>query len=271
MATEKPDNSQGTTTIAKADDYERARIGKLIVLFAIATIGLLGLAAFWATYLMSQKETSDNATKEVFTQIKDILAILLPVLGTWVGTVLAFYFSKENFLAASQQASSLVRQLTPDQKLEAIPVEQVMHLIASPQVIKLTLNKKEEDINLKTDILDTLLPEGSKNRLPCIDPEGRIKYILHRSLIEGFISKQALSGNSNLAVLTLKDLLASDQVQHIATAFGTVGQTAKLNAVKALMDGNPLCSDVFVTVDGTKNGKAVGWITNVIVIENSKV
>lgn len=146
-----------------------------------------------------------------------------------------------------------------------------MLLMTSPQTVKLTLNKKEEEIKLKADILDVLLPEGAKNRLPCVDPEGKIKYIIHRSIIEGFISKQAFSGGTNLVDVTLKDLLASDQIQRIATAFGTVGQTAKLNAVKALMDGNPECSDVFVTVDGTKNGKAVGWITNVILAENSKV
>jgi hypothetical protein len=268
MTTEPTGNEQEITRIARSDDSLRIKIGQWIVLFALGTIGLLGLAAFGTIALISKSGTHNN---ESFNQVKDILGLLLPVLGTWVGTVLAFYFSKENFVAAAQQTSNLVRQLTPEQKLEVIPVEQVMLLIASPQTLKLTLSKKEEEIKLKTDILDTLLPEGSKNRLPCIDPEGKIRYILHRSLIEGFISKQALSGGSNLADLTLKDLLASDQILGIATAFGTVGQTAKLNAVKALMDGNSLCSDVFVTVDGTKNGKAIGWITNVIVAENSKI
>ncbi|ARO88259.1 hypothetical protein EBAPG3_010970 [Nitrosospira lacus] len=263
MTTETPDNDQENER-TRADANERAKIGKNIVYFALSVIGILGFVSILAASFGTAGEKS-------FTQVKDILGILLPVLGTWVGTVLAFYFSKENFIAAAQQTSNLVRQLTPDQKLQAIPVEEAMISITAPTTVKLTLNKKEEEIKLKADILDALLPEGGKNRLPCVDPEGKIKYVIHRSIIEGYISKQAFSGSVNLADLTLKDMLAVNQIQRIATAFGAVGQNAKLNAVKTLMDGNPECSDVFVTVDGTKNGNAVGWITNIILTEKCKV
>lgn len=264
MTTEAPDNDQENARTTRADTNERAKIGRNIVYFALSVIGILGLTSILAA-------SFGNAGEKSFEQVKDILGILLPVLGTWVGTVLAFYFSRENFIAAAQQTSNLVRQLTPDQKLQAIAVEEAMISITAPTTVKLTLNKKEEEIKLKADILDTLLPEGGKNRLPCVDPEGKIKYVIHRSIIEGYISKQAFSGSANLADLTLKDMLAVNQIQRIATAFGAVGQNAKLNAVKTLMDGNPECSDVFVTMDGTKSGTAVGWITNIILTEKCKV
>lgn len=264
MTTEAPDNDQENARTTRADTNERAKIGRNIVYFALSVIGILGLTSILAA-------SFGKAGDKSFEQVKDILGILLPVLGTWVGTVLAFYFSRENFIAAAQQTSNLVRQLTPDQKLQAISVEEAMISITAPTTVKLTLNKKEEEIKLKTDILDALLPEGGKNRLPCVDPEGKIKYVIHRSIIEGYISKQAFSGNANLADLTLKDMLAVSQIQRIATAFGAVGQNAKLNAVKTLMDGSPECSDVFVTTDGTKSGTAVGWITNIILTEKCKV
>ena len=56
-----------------------------------------------------------------------------------------------------------------------------------------------------------------------------------------------------------------------ATAFGAVNKTAKLITVKNQIDGSPDCSYVFVTEDGTKNSQAIGWITNVIVAEKSKL
>ena len=106
MTTESTSNDQESTRIARADDYERAKIGRRIVYFALTVLGLLGLAAIGA---------ASFSKNESFGQVKDILGMLLPVLGTWVGTVLAFYFSKENFIAAAQQTSNLVRQLTPEQ------------------------------------------------------------------------------------------------------------------------------------------------------------
>lgn len=190
MADETPKSGQENAGAA-ANTNTRDKIGEKIVYFALSVVGILGVVAIIAASFAPAGSGS-------FVQIKDIFGMLLPVLGTWVGTVLAFYFSKENFIAAAQQTSDLVRQLTPDQKLQAIPVDQVMISMDSPQTVKLILNKPEDGIKLKVDILDVLLPEGAKNRLPCVDPDGKIKYIVHRSIIEGFISRQALLGMPTL-------------------------------------------------------------------------
>jgi len=40
--------------------------------------------------------------------------VIIPLLATWIGTVLAFYFGRENFEAASKQYKSIINQLTPD-------------------------------------------------------------------------------------------------------------------------------------------------------------
>lgn len=66
-------------------------------------------------------------------------------------------------------------------------------------------------------------------------------------------------------------MISANNYGQVAAAFGTVGKTSKLIAVKQQIDRNRYCSDVFVTEDGTKNSKAVGWITNVIVAEKAKL
>ena len=68
-----------------------------------------------------------------------------------------------------------------------------------------------------------------------------------------------------------KYLIGSNQYKQISTDFGVVGKNAKFNAVKLLIDSNLNWSDVIVTEDGTKNSKALGWITNIILTEKSKV
>jgi hypothetical protein len=269
------DETDPAVSQAEKEVDARAKIGRRVVYFALGVIGILGVAAM---YVALNVPTGENAagSKQRFDFVKDIMTILLPVLGTWVGTVLAFYFSKENFVAAAQQTSNLVRQLTPDQKLQAISVVDVMISMTDAAATKFILSGQEEAVKLKADILDPLFTALGRNRLPIVDKDGIVKYVVHRSMIDKFIAeraldKEAVSGELKPADLTLKHLFASDLYRQIATAFGTVSRDAKLNAVKAVIDGNPDCSDVFVTVDGTKNSKALGWITNVILAEKSKV
>jgi hypothetical protein len=251
------DNEQNSDT--------RTVIGKHIIYFSLTVIGILGLAAILVAGFTDTGEIEKRATL-----VKDILTSLLPVLGTWVGTVLAFYFSKDNFIAAAQQTSNLVHQLTSDQKLQTIPVVEAMILMTDQNTTKIILDKPEDQVNLTTELLGTFNSSG-RNRLPLVDTNGTPKYVIHRSIIDQFISEKALAGGADPKKLTLKDLFQEPRYKEISIAFGTVNQEAKLNAVKALMDGSPNCSDVFVTEDGSKNSKALGWITNVILAEKSKV
>jgi hypothetical protein len=269
MAMETSVNNQKNASALREDADARAKIGRRVVYFSLSVIGLLGLAAIAvAIYAPANEEIAKS--KQRFDLVKDILTALLPVLGTWVGTVLAFYFSKDNFDAAAKQTADLARQLTPDQKLQETPVVEAMLSLTDPGTTKLIMLKPEDKILLKTDILEPLLT--LRNRLPLIGDDGKVKYVIHRSLIDKFIAEQALSGNTaKPAELTLKDLFDSDHYKKISTAFGVVARNAKLNAVKTLMDANEDCSDVFVTEDGTQNSQAIGWITNVILAEKSKV
>lgn len=206
-----------------------------------------------------------------FTYVKDVLTIVLPLIGTWVGTVLAFYFSRENFVAAARQTADLVRQLTPEQRLHGIPVTEAMLDMSASTTTKLVLPTAEdaEKIKLKTDVVDAILEKQNRNRLPIVDSTGKVLFVVHRSFIDKFLVKHVEDGGTSLAGATLKDLLAEADLKTIFQSFAAVGKDAKLIAVKLAMDGNPNCSDAFVTEDGTKGSKALGWITNVIVQEKS--
>ena len=126
-----------------------------------------------------------------------------------------------------------------------------------------------EKSKLKTDLVDALLEKQNRNRLPVVDSAGRVLFVIHRSFIDKFLVMRAEVGGTSLADATLKDLLAQEELKTSFQSFATVGTDAKLIAVKQVMDANPSCSDAFVTEDGTKGSKALGWITNVIVQENS--
>lgn len=256
-----------TNTLSDAEIIARSRIGRHVTYFALTLTALLGATAILVAVLV--KDSAD--LKERFTYVKDVLTIILPLIGTWVGTILAFYFSRENFAAAAQHTANLVRQLTPEQKLQSIAVTEVMLDMSASTTKTLSLKTPGDaaTFKLKADIVDALLEKNNRNRLPIVDATGKVLYVIHRSFIDKFLVQYAAGAGVQLANATLQDLLADTNLKAVFQSFVVVGKEAKLIAVKQAMDGNPDCSDAFITEDGTKGSKAVGWITNVIVQEKS--
>jgi hypothetical protein len=122
---------------------------------------------------------------------------------------------------------------------------------------------------LKADLLGSTVDQTKKNRILILDAAGVVKYVVHRSTVDKFITEQAFSGKP-VADLNLENLLLEPEYEAMISSFGTVGREARLNTVKAVVDGNPKCIDVVVTEDGSKNTRAIGWITNIMVAEKSR-
>ena len=73
-------------------DGMRGRLGFLVVKWT--SIALAVLAAFVIAGAIWVKEYFKATTQLLFSS-------LLPLFGSWVGTVLAYYFSKDNYEAAA--------------------------------------------------------------------------------------------------------------------------------------------------------------------------
>lgn len=248
----KPD----VTKESKPDAIKEDRtydLAKLFIWFVFAILAVLVIGSMAVIY--------KNPTKIIaFQHTKDLLGILLPVLGTWAGTILAFYFTKENFAAASKSSIDLQKALNPVQeKLTSIKATDTM--IDISEATKFTLPESAGETKLK----ELLKEFDGKERLPMLDDQGRVKYVAHRSLIDRFIVKHL----GDDAEHTLGVLVKESEM--VLTGFGVLSKTATLAEAKALMDNNKDCLDVFVTEDGTKTGKAIGWVTNVIVQEQAQL
>jgi hypothetical protein len=261
-----PQSEQPKDKTAEAKEPQW-NLAKWIIIFSFAVVGVLGVASIVAIVIGSRGVPKATPFKDV----EDVLSMLLPVIGAWVGTVLAYYFSKENFESAAQNTKELVG-LRSDEKLRSIAARDAM--IPIDKATKLVLEMAENQVKLKADIIDRLLSKpGSeeRNRLPIVDPQGRPKYIAHRSTIDKFIVR-AVSVGKMLPDLTLQDLLDDPVFKEVLVkGFNTLRETSSLADAKALIDRVPICLDVFVTEDGTPTTKVLGWLTNVIILERSRV
>lgn len=236
------------------DDVPREDIGRNVIRWALRAITAIAVVAL----LVAALEPTNRAQN-----VKDILALLLPVIGAWVGTVLAFYFGRENYVAAAQNSEKLLA-LTLEQKLESSKASEAMRPIA-----KIVALRADDDtqVKLKDDMLDKM--SDSKSRLPVLGSNDVARYIVHRSMIDRFIADRAMKGDP-IAGLTLADLVGDADIKAMVTSFAVIAPDDKLTLAKHKIDADPRCLDVFVTEGGNRAKPVMGWITNNAMLELSK-
>jgi hypothetical protein len=265
-------------------------LGKLFNLFsdftnilAYLVIVLAFSGIFWLAHAVL------SAGKENLETAKNIFAAVLALFGTWVGAVLAHYFQKESLAAANQSITDLAKTVSNAGKLASLPVKDFM--IGPGKIVTLPPDlqgKQNSDIQLK-DISDHL-KKVKRDRIPLFDGNqgsGVVKNIVHLSNIEKYLADKAINppaadaastAATNIAALTLADLLKEFQQPLTFKNFSFVKESATLADAKAAMDtmtstpGTPgNCYDIFVTATGSPSETVVGWITNDIINENAKV
>jgi len=228
-----------------------ARIVVWCSLFFI-TLASCGIIVLVWTSLATDMKGDDK-----FEASKGILVIVLPVVSTWIGTILAFYYGRDAFKTAAEQA-----RLNLGEKLStpALAVAILAGDIKSFEV-------KDHDEALATTLakLRTAL-DGIKPyfRLPLMTPAGVVIFIIHRQPLDSYLADQVspMPPATPVANPTFKDLLDSPGGEQIRNALAFVPRNATLGEAKALMEANKHCQDVFITETGKPDGKVLGWLTN---------
>ena len=105
---------------SKSDVVTRNLLTYILVIISILGVVVLSVTAIAVSPAGQQLET-----------VKYVLSVVLPMLATWVGTVLAYYFSKENFSAASQSVTAMAARLSGIEKLKSIAIKERMRQLVS--------------------------------------------------------------------------------------------------------------------------------------------
>jgi hypothetical protein len=224
----------------------------------ISLIGVILLAVIVIAYGWNLKDGKD--------MVQMVFTATLPLFGAWVGTILAFYYGRENFEASTRSFTKIAESVGGIEKLKEIEVTTKM-------IAKKDMNfdnRSAKEIKLK-EMLDKM---SEKERLPILNDKGAIIYMIHRSYIDRYMTRRALeSPPPKLQDLTLNDLLEGDPKLKDAFegSFGFVKESATLADAKAVMESLPKCQDVFVTKNASKDDPVIGWITNTIIQEAGKL
>src|SRR5665647_1346053 len=94
-------------------------------LIALIITGLVvGVTVYIAIYILYNPVKNDDGSISV--NFPFIGQTLLPLWGTWIGTVLAFYFGKANFEAATKSYQDVIKNMSPEEKIAKLLVKDVM-------------------------------------------------------------------------------------------------------------------------------------------------
>lgn len=176
-----------------------------------------------------------------------LFSLLAPLISTWIGTLLAFYFGKANFEAATKTYNEVINKLTPD-VLGTILVKQVMIDKFTMVSIDVT-NPMITAFDLKAlrDFLDSI----NKSRLP-VTEAGKIKCIIHKSTISDELLKAA-------PATTLAAFITANPT---VIQFDTINEDKKVEDARKLMNEKNY-KDLFVT---DAHNAIVGWLTDTQII-----
>jgi hypothetical protein len=135
------------------------------------------------------------------------------------------------------------------------------------------MGDKEEPKDLSIQKLYGYLKEGV-TRIPILDQNGAVKYIIHQSMLYKFISERSMKAGPeplNIASLTLKDLLEFPSMPDLVEkSLGFVSVKATLGDAKATMEKTKNCQDVFVTENGRADEPVIGWLPNTDISKHAK-
>ena len=221
-----------------ASDRSKLAYGTLI--FSGLAITILALAAIL-------RSPADN-TMTIFN-------IVLPVMASWVGTILAFYFGRENAEMANQQVREIVNRLTPEQRAET-SVTSIMRALQNTGYFQIPKGKGDQDI-LLSEIRSKF--SGSISRLPIIDADNKPKYLIHESSVDKYL----VSGGKQED--TLAKFIKTERKAGfgLGQGFVVVSEQFTLAVAKQKLDESPSCQDIFVTKEGSTDEPLTGWISNI--------
>jgi len=233
------------------DSSERQKLAARLTVAAIGGITVISLAVIWLS------EKRGEAAEHV-------MASVLPLFGSWVATVLAYYFARENLRAATSSVSTLLA--SRDAALDTMSRDK---MIDRTRIV--SLSEKFTDLPNTTlkDIL-AFLDLRRVSRSPIFDKDGRVTEIVHVRRINDFISQQMVA-QKPVDTLKYAELQADPKLGPLMkTSIAFVAESATLADARMKMTARRGCEDVFVTKSGSPEEPVLGWITDNVILEASK-
>lgn len=250
------------TNTANQSGPNISRSSRRNIALTMIAIGAGGIILF---SIVSVYFAAQVSAKEAVDVIDQMFPALLGVFGTWVGTVLTFYFGQDNFQTASEESRQLAKELAPASTGNASRrLDEVM--LSSTEIPKRQEQKVVLD-EIKISEIDSQLSEGD-SRLFLLNKDGKMVYLVHRLVLDNYIRDAKdidtyVYASDTIGAMAKFDngrfgARMGDKIVVFAAPETTVAEA------KSMLRRKPTAWDIVVTEDGSAAGKVIGWVPNTI-------
>jgi hypothetical protein len=233
------------TSTEVTNNWSRTLLTLIIVCSGILLIAILALKIIF----LADGEAKFESAKWVFNAI-------IPLIASWIGTVIAFYFGRENFESATRQAMALTKETLDDLSVENI-------MINVKTIVYRKVDEADDAKSLLNPII-TLYKDIDKDRIPIFSSLLKPRFIIQRSTMIDYIN----SKQSTKPDLNLKDMLNDNPKKfsfETIEGFVVVSRTNTVEEALNKMNSIKGCQDVFITDSGKETGEVIGWLTNTMI------
>lgn len=220
----------------------RSLLAPLII--SIGTAGIVVLAL--TIIIVFASVTDDNIRENLDTLLLSIFSAVLPVFATWVGTILAFYYSNESF----KQASDAARGAAGGEKSEELGKS--ARLIPYDKIARLDLKPDERaEAVLMKRIRDQFNPPAS--RIVIFSNTKKPLYIIRKKL--------DFSASEQTPAQTVEEYLTRDKNKADAQNFKFLPLKATVEDARAMLNVYRV-ADLFANDSGSADEPVKGWLTD---------
>lgn len=230
--------------------------GKIVWLSGLIIIGLVGVAA--AVIFTGVADDRKETLQFVFTSI-------VPITGTWMGTVLAYYFSQANFESAAKNTRLNYESASNLNKIDGLAIKDVWIDFAA-------MDKFVRDDQATIEKIESFITDKKRGRVPVFKSQAQIDYVIHKSTLYEYLQTARVTQNGAERPAARTDSLALFEAAKMADGrtYGEFLRNAWIAAasgdtvakIKAEMDRREDIQDAMVTDTGKRDGAVLGWITD---------
>jgi hypothetical protein len=191
--------------------------------------------------------------------VLSVFSTVLPVVATWVGTVLAFYFGSESFRQAAESTRDvLTQQLTPERKKITdlmVPYERIAKLSAE--------NQDDASKLLMLDVVHMM--SEAATRVIVFNTRTQTPIYVIRSwsppMPRNWITGDYKEG-PDIKDKSIKEYIDADSGKNKADAlnFRFIDENSTPDAALAVMTKEKI-DDLFITKDGQPTSRVIGWVS----------
>lgn len=212
------------------------------------------------------------------TTIRDTFNVLLPVLGSWVGMVLTFYFSDRTQERLNTTLTNAIGKQAPEQQ----KISSIMKKMTEIRGIQEIGHKDDKEFSSKSIVeffksFESRPGEQAITRKIITDTSKNFLYIFHLATLKSFLVDYQLGVlDQELGITRREDHIID--VKHctihqflsiesyrklVSDKVVFVPENTSLGVARDLLKQSSGAEDIIITTNGQQSGAMIGWLSDV--------